>query len=88
MKPFGKIFPLTISEEDLVIPFLPFLVKELAFVGSCASTPDSVEQMLKFAAEKGIKPVLEEFDMTVEGINAALKRLGDGKMRYRGVLVV
>ena len=88
MKPFGKIFPLTVSEEALVIPFLPFLTKELSFIGSCTSTPASVDQLLEFAAEHGVKPVLEEFPMSVDGINAALKKLQGGGMRYRGVLKV
>lgn len=87
MKPFGKIYPLTVTDEDLVIPFLPVLIKEISFVGSCTSTPNSVEKMLEFAARHGIKPVLEEFPFTVEGISTALKKLSNGEMRYRGVLV-
>jgi hypothetical protein len=38
MRPFGKIYPLTVTTEDLVIPFLPLLTKEISFVGSCTST--------------------------------------------------
>jgi len=86
MKPFGKIYPLTVSTEDLVIPFNIFLLKELSFVGSCTSTPDSVDKMLDFAAEHGVKPILEEYPMSTEGINTALKKLQEGGMRYRGVL--
>ena len=86
MKPFGKIYPLTVSSEDLVVPFFPFLLKELSFVGSCTSTPASVDKMLEFAAEHGVKPILEEFPMSTEGINTALNKLQGGGMRYRGVL--
>ena len=43
--------------------------------------------MLEFAALHGVKPVVEKFPLTKEGIDASLKKLEDGKMRYRGVLV-
>lgn len=88
MRPFGKIYPMTITEEELVIPFMPFLLTEVSFVGACTSTPESVEQMLRFAAKHGVKPVLEKFPFTLDGISSALKKLEDGGMRYRGVLVV
>jgi D-arabinose 1-dehydrogenase-like Zn-dependent alcohol dehydrogenase len=42
--------------------------------------------MLEFAAKHGIKPILEEFPFTVEGISMAIKKLNEGNMRYRGVL--
>jgi len=86
MKPFGKIYPLTVSTEDLVIPFNQFLLKELSFIGSCTSTPASVDKLLEFSAEHGVKPILEEFPMSTEGINTALKKLQEGAVRYRGVL--
>jgi D-arabinose 1-dehydrogenase-like Zn-dependent alcohol dehydrogenase len=43
--------------------------------------------MLRFAARHGIKPVLEKFPMTVEGINAAYEKLEKGTIRYRAVMV-
>lgn len=43
--------------------------------------------MVEFAASHGIKPVLEKFPLTEEGIDASFKKLRDGEMRYRGVLV-
>ena len=47
---------------------------------------NAVEKMLEFAAKNGVKPVLEHFPFTVQGISTALKKLQDGNMRYRGVL--
>jgi D-arabinose 1-dehydrogenase-like Zn-dependent alcohol dehydrogenase len=44
-------------------------------------------QMLDFAAHHGIRPVIETFPMTIEGIEEGFKKLSEGKMRYRGVLV-
>lgn len=86
MRPFGKIYPLTVTDEPLVIPFGPFLHKELQMVGSCTSTPIGVEKMLHFAAVNGIKPVIEEYPMSVKGIEDAIQRLRSGEVRYRGVL--
>lgn len=86
MKPFGKIYPLTVSTEDLIIPFYPFLQKELSFIGLCTSTPVQVEKMLEFATLHGVKPILEENPLSVEGIGKALESLQAGTVRYRGVL--
>jgi D-arabinose 1-dehydrogenase-like Zn-dependent alcohol dehydrogenase len=87
MNAFGRIFPLTIDPHDLVIPFPHFLRYELSVVGSCTATPDEVEQMLQFAAKHGIKPIVEYFPMTKEGIATAAEKLEKGTMRYRGVLI-
>jgi D-arabinose 1-dehydrogenase-like Zn-dependent alcohol dehydrogenase len=43
------------------------------------------DDMLRFAAVHGIKPVLEEFKMD-EGWASALERLYSGKVRHRAVL--
>jgi len=44
--------------------------------------------MLEFAARHGIRPMIEEFPMTVEGITEAMGKLEGGKLRYRAVLKV
>lgn len=46
-----------------------------------------VREMIEFAGLHGIKLIIEEFPMTVEGITEAMEKLKAGKMRYRGVLV-
>ncbi|KAI9810533.1 MAG: hypothetical protein M1827_006206 [Pycnora praestabilis] len=43
--------------------------------------------MLSFAARHGIKPWIEEFPMTAEGVTRAFERLEVGQMRFRGVLI-
>ena len=45
------------------------------------------DEMLEFAAQHGIVPTLEHFEMSEGGIATALAKLRSGKMRYRGVLV-
>lgn len=43
--------------------------------------------MLEFAALHQIKPMINKFPLTQEGITNAMQTLKDGKMRYRGVLI-
>ena len=57
-------------------------------VGSGLASIPSVRAMLAFAAKHGVKPQIEKFPMTQEGVVNAMQKLRDGKMRYRGVLVV
>lgn len=84
----SHIFPLTISPEDFKINAFALVTQEITVLGMCASTPTQVNQMLDFAARHEIQPMIEEFPMTEEGINAALIKLDQGKLRYRAVLKV
>jgi D-arabinose 1-dehydrogenase-like Zn-dependent alcohol dehydrogenase len=43
--------------------------------------------MLAFSAAHGVKPAIEKFPMSEEGLAEALGKLNANKMRYRGVLV-
>lgn len=88
MAPGGSIYPLTVSPDDLKIPYMPIIAGELKIQGSLVAARHVQMDMLKFAAQHGIKPIIEKFPMTVEGITESMKKLEDGKMRYRGVLVV
>ena len=54
---------------------------------SLVSSRGRHEEMLESAAHHDIKPTLEYFDTTEDGIAQALAKLNSGKMRYRGVLV-
>ncbi|KAK4941840.1 hypothetical protein LTR10_018316 [Elasticomyces elasticus] len=88
LAPFAKIFPLTISFDAMAVPVLPLVIYGYSIVGSGGAHPQSVKAMLAFAAKHGIKPVVEKFPMTKEGITEAMKKLDDGNMRYRGVVEV
>jgi D-arabinose 1-dehydrogenase-like Zn-dependent alcohol dehydrogenase len=87
MAPGGSIYPLTVSSDDLTIPYMPILAGELKIQGSLVAARQVHKEMLEFAARHEIKPIIEQFPMTVEGIEESMKRLSDGKMRYRGVVV-
>jgi D-arabinose 1-dehydrogenase-like Zn-dependent alcohol dehydrogenase len=87
MSPGGTIFPLTVSPEDLKIPYMPIVAGELRIQGSLVAARQVHKEMLAFAAHHQIRPIIEQFPMTVEGITESMKKLEDGKMRYRGVVV-
>ncbi|KAK4184940.1 NADP-dependent alcohol dehydrogenase [Podospora australis] len=83
----AMIFPLTVSTENLKLSPLNLIVQTLRVIG-CATAPTaSIRAMLRFAAKQGVKPIIEKFPMTLDGINEAMTKLNEGKVRYRGVLV-
>lgn len=42
--------------------------------------------MFEFTARHNIKPLIEEFPMSAEGLEAAFARLDSGSLRYRAIL--
>lgn len=84
----AAIYPLSISFAPLSVPYMGLQSGGLRLQGSQIAPRHSHIQMLNFAARHGIKPMTEEFPLTQKGIVDALQKLKDGKMRYRGVLVV
>lgn len=88
MEPRGTIFPLTISDKDLVLPAMAVLGDGIRIQGSLPCSRGSHIKMLRFAALHNIRPVIEEFPMSVEGVEGAMARLEEGRIRYRAVLVV
>jgi D-arabinose 1-dehydrogenase-like Zn-dependent alcohol dehydrogenase len=88
LAPMASIYPLTITDFDtkLEIPFMPFLLLGRKFIGSTVPPKIVYEQMLHFAALHGVKPIIEKFPLTRDGVVNSLKKLDEGKMRYRGVL--
>lgn len=67
---------------------LSMISKEITVRVLCASTTIQIKEMLSFAARHGIRPIIEEFPMTLKGVTEALDKLAMGKVRYRGVLKV
>ena len=87
MAPKGVIYPVTVSADDLRIPYQALTDKELRIQGSLVAPRQVHREMIEFADLQGIKPIIEQFPLTIEGITEALDRLRAGKIRYRGVLV-
>ncbi|OCK83177.1 GroES-like protein [Lepidopterella palustris CBS 459.81] len=87
MAPDSVIFPISVAEGNLELPYMPLLLNGIRIQGSFVAPRLNHRQMLDFAARHGIKPILMKFPMTTEGITEAMQTLKDGRMRYRGVLV-
>lgn len=80
--------PLTVSGENLPISPLSLINGRLRVLGSNVASPASLRAMLDFAAKNDIRPQIEKFPLSQQGVTTAMQKLRDGKMRYRGVLVV
>ncbi|KAL0574698.1 hypothetical protein V5O48_007256 [Marasmius crinis-equi] len=82
----AKIFPLTVTSGNLSAVQQSTIQKGLQIIGSVLASRHWHTKMLDFAARNKVTPIVEIFPLTVEGANDAIKKLEDGKMRYRGVL--
>lgn len=58
--------------------------KQIKIYGSCVGSPKEIEEMLLFAAEKGVKPWITKYKM--DDINQAIEDFRAGKPRFRFVL--
>lgn len=88
LAPCATIFPLSVSMDNFVAPYLPLLQYGYKVQGSVVATRQVHREMLRFAAVHNIKPMIEKFPMTADGINEAFEKLEGGKLRYRAVLEV
>ncbi|GCB21461.1 alcohol dehydrogenase [Aspergillus awamori] len=88
LAPGAVISPLSVDNEDFKFPYMALLANGLRVQGSIVAARQVHRDMLDFAALHGIKPILMKYPLSVDGVNDAMKTLEDGKMRYRGVLVV
>ncbi|OAP54667.1 hypothetical protein AYL99_11115 [Fonsecaea erecta] len=87
MAPSGTIYPLTVSFEDLKMPYMDIIMGGLKIQGSLVAARRIHREMLDFAASHGVKPIIQTFPLTESGVDEAFRTLEEGKMRYRGVLV-
>ena len=87
MAPSSTIYPISVSGDDLKIPYMPILANGLRVQGSLVAAREIHIEMLLFAAKHNIRPITQTYDMNLDGINKAFADLEGGNMRYRGVLV-
>jgi alcohol dehydrogenase (NADP+) len=75
------------APEDRLPPLSAFALigKGCSISGSSIGSPAEIEEMLKFAAKKGVKPWIEQ--RTLKDANKAIVDMEEGKARYRYVLV-
>ncbi|KAE8448164.1 hypothetical protein EG329_009768 [Mollisiaceae sp. DMI_Dod_QoI] len=82
----ATIVPLIIQGEPLVVPYMPFILPGHRIIGSTEASRRNHIDALRSAARHGIRPWIEEFPMTAEGLTQALDDLEMGRIRYRAVL--
>ncbi|KAH8423693.1 NAD(P)-dependent alcohol dehydrogenase [Aspergillus melleus] len=83
----GTIYHMAVSFEPTPVPTLPLLSKGIRIQGSFITSRNNLQELLEFAARKGIRPAVVKYPFGVEGIQTAMRNLREGKVRYRGVLV-
>ncbi|KAI8175365.1 Alcohol dehydrogenase zinc-binding domain protein [Colletotrichum sp. SAR 10_75] len=82
----GAIFAMTVDPEDLKVSYMDLVMNAISVRGSLPCSPPLHQEMLEFAAVHKVLPVIESFTFTENGINEAMEKLRNGKMRYRGVV--
>jgi D-arabinose 1-dehydrogenase-like Zn-dependent alcohol dehydrogenase len=82
----ATIYPLSVSDENLTLPYMPLLVNGITIQGSIVANRSQHKQMLDFASLHEIKPIIEKFPMTEDGLKTAMDKLEKGDIYYRAVL--
>ncbi len=70
--------------EPLDLSVFNLLLGQRSVSGSPVGSPETIETMLKFAAQHNIKPQIETYPMSK--INEAFDHLKSGDVKYRIVL--
>jgi len=84
LKPNGVLCLVGAPPGLLQIPASQLVSSQRAICGSDIGSPGAIREMLAFAAEHGIAAQIETAPMS--GVNAALQRVRENKVRYRMVL--
>lgn len=82
----ARVVLMSIQTEPLNIPYMPFILPGHRIISSTEASKRNHIEMLNFAARNNIKPWVEKFPMTEQGLADAFDKLENGQMRYRGVL--
>ncbi|KAL0575563.1 hypothetical protein V5O48_006407 [Marasmius crinis-equi] len=83
----AKIMPLTVAAGTIKAAYNPTIFRGMQIIGSKCCNRYVQGKMLEFAARNEVFPVIEVFEMSEAGANEAVKKLQEGNMRYRGVLI-
>jgi len=88
IRPGGTFVLVGAAEADSIpkVSAFNFITTNVHFTGSAIGSPTTtIPDMLKFAAEKGVKPWIKKYDM--KDVNEAIPAFERGEPRYRFVLV-
>ncbi len=84
LKPKGRLHFVGATLEPLNISAFSLITAQRSVSGSPVGSPATIKQMLDFAKQHEIQPIVEFYDF--KDVNAAIERLASGKARYRVVL--
>ena len=84
LKPKGRLHFVGATLEPLDLQVFPLLLGQRSVSASPVGSPATISQMLDFAAQHKIKPLIEAYPFNE--INEAIARLESGNARYRVVL--
>lgn len=79
---------MSIQQQPLTIPYMQFILPGHKLISSTEASRRNHIDMIEFAARHGIKPWIEIFPMTEDGLDEAYRKLESGQMRFRGVVEV
>ena len=85
LRPGGKLCMVGIPDKSISLSPWSVIAGEKSLVGGQPGSLDETQEMLAFAAQHGIKPLIETFPM--QDANAALEHTRQGRARFRAVLV-
>ena len=86
LKPKGRLHFVGIPLQAMEIGVIALLRGQKSVSASPVGSPGTIARMLDFAAFHGIKPDVEEYN--ISRINEAVKRLRSGAARYRVVIAM
>lgn len=72
------------GNAQITVPLQDIVFNQKAVAGSVVGGRAEMQEMLDFAAAKGIKPMIETYKLS--NINEAMDRVASGKARYRVVM--
>jgi uncharacterized zinc-type alcohol dehydrogenase-like protein len=86
LRPKGRLHLVGFVLEPLTVPVGPILMGQNSVSASPDASPATTVQMLEFAAQHNIEPMVESYPLS--RVNDAIERLREGKPRYRLVLEI
>ncbi|CAO3589001.1 unnamed protein product [Absidia cylindrospora] len=88
LKPEGQFLVIGVPSKPIQVSNLFGVIQNMwAVSGVVTGSRTAYREMLKFAARHKIKPQLEEYPFSIEGLEEAIDRCEKSQVRYRAVLV-
>jgi D-arabinose 1-dehydrogenase-like Zn-dependent alcohol dehydrogenase len=83
----GNIVPLTVDFGTTPVPLAPTIFQGINILGVKTCNRVEYDDMFKFCVRHKIRPTIQEYPMTEDGLNDAFSALQHGKAHYRAVVI-